>query len=51
MRKYYICHCCGTEFPEPSGMYEKLRCPKCDAVKEDDNDDIIEECIEDEEEK
>jgi hypothetical protein len=31
-------------------MYEKLRCPMCDAVREDDSDDIIEECIEEEEE-
>lgn len=43
MAKYYICHCCGSEFPEPYGVYEKIRCPMCDAVRDDDNDDVIEE--------
>lgn len=43
MSKYYICHCCGSEFPEPRGVYEKIRCPRCDAVRDNDNDDVIEE--------
>lgn len=46
MAKYYLCHCCGSEFPEPHGVYEKIRCPMCDAVRDDDNDDVIEECEE-----
>lgn len=43
MAKYYICHCCGSEFPEPYGVYEKIRCPMCDAVRDDDDNDVIEE--------
>lgn len=43
MSKYYICHCCGSEFPEPRGVYEKIRCPMCDAVRDDDNNEVIEE--------
>lgn len=47
MAKCYICHCCGCKFPEPKGMFEKLRCPSCDAVRYDADDEdngIFEEC-------
>lgn len=48
MAKRYYCNCCGTNFPEPDGVFEKLRCPVCDAVREEDNegDDVFIEEIE-----
>lgn len=33
--KYFRCNACGTEFPEPMGVYEKLRCPACQALEDD----------------
>ena len=42
IRKFH-CNCCGTDFEEPDGMYEKLRCPNCDAIREDDDGEMIEE--------
>jgi hypothetical protein len=42
----YHCNCCGTTFDEPSGIFEKLRCPSCDAVYEEGRDYI--EKLEDE---
>lgn len=42
VRKFY-CHCCGNTFDEPDGMFEKLRCPSCGAIREDDENEFIEE--------
>jgi rubredoxin len=38
----YRCNCCGLIFDEPYGMFEKLRCPDCDAVFEEGMDYIEE---------
>lgn len=34
--KLFHCNCCGVNFVEPDGIYEKLRCPICDAVEDDE---------------
>lgn len=34
-QKSFRCNACGTEFSEPNGVYEKLRCPTCHALKDD----------------
>lgn len=49
MARRCYCNCCGEDFPEPYGMFEKIRCPNCDAVRYDDEDDYIIEAYESEE--
>lgn len=39
MAKQYRCNCCGHTFDEPNGVFEKLRCPSCDAVRYDADDE------------
>lgn len=45
MAKRYHCNCCGTDFEEPDGVFEKLRCPVCDAVEGDGTIECTEDVV------
>lgn len=42
MARRFCCNCCGLEFDEPEGVYEKLRCPECAAIADDGTIECIE---------